>query len=119
MNGSIFVVRRSVYRVDFQILRLGYVYHVVPRSRGNYDSDAVFYVVFFPVDDAHTVSSFEPEELVVIRMDLHADFLAWLQAHENELEMLASVDNPSKIDVFERPALDIFPVSFHICTINE
>ena len=70
-------------------------------SGRNNDRVAVLEVVFVTVDDRFAVTGFEPEELIIVRMDLDADVFLGLEAHQNELAVSGGVEDLSEIVVLK------------------
>jgi len=69
------------------------------RARGNEDRIAGLDLRALAVDQRFPVTLFDPEKLVAIGMHFLADVFAWLQRHQHELKMLASVEHPTKVHV--------------------
>ena len=78
---SVFMVSRGINSIKLQLFLVGNVNDVVLGSGRNYNCCSVLNPVFVTVDNAFSFSFLKAEKLVVVGMNLHADFFFWLQAH--------------------------------------
>jgi hypothetical protein len=106
------MLRRPIQRVEPQRLVAG-VPDVVARAGRNDDGEVALDVRLEAVDPDFPLALLDPEELVTVRMDLLADFLARLDGHQHELELLAGVQHASEIRVVLGHVLDVVDEPSH------
>src|SRR6185369_2205243 len=103
---------RSVDRVQAERNAAG-VAHVVARPSRHDNRKISAHLVFDTVNVDRAFALLEAKELVAVGVNLHADLLGGLERHQNELEISASVENPSEILVLNGSSLDVIAISFH------
>jgi len=70
------------------------------------------------VDHDPSLSLFNPEELIRVRMDLAAKFFARLDRHQNQLQSLPRMQNSAEVGVRCGQLFEIRVVSNHDCAPN-
>jgi hypothetical protein len=94
------VIGRGIQSVQFHLPGFGCVDDVVPGAR--WDNDATTFsdnVFLLAIEDEFCFPFFDPEELIDLFVYLVADFLAFLQAHHNQLGMFAGKQHLAEIMV--------------------
>jgi hypothetical protein len=62
---------------------------------------------------------FDAEELVMCLVGFHADILAGLQSHEDELQVMARVKNVPEGCVLFRQRFDVSRVAVHVASFRD
>jgi len=64
VDGAAFVLGRTIKTIEFEVLSLGAIDHVMSGSGWDHDRKAVGYSVLLPIQYNHSFTNFEPDELI-------------------------------------------------------
>jgi hypothetical protein len=85
----------------------------VPHAGWNHYDAAVVQHAFFAVEAHDSAPLLDANELVVSVMRFQTDLFVGTQGHEHQLRVRPGIDNPAKIRVAHRVALDVGDVTVH------
>jgi hypothetical protein len=106
LNDPVLVLGRSVDRVETQRLTAG-IADIVASTRRYDHRDIVLDLILAAVDVDRAFAFVNAEELVAVGMQFLADFLARLQSHQHQLQVLAGVQDPAEVLICLSQILDI------------
>src|SRR5690606_11626708 len=112
VNDPFAVLWWAVQRVQAQRLIAGVDDIVTCTGRYN-DGVVIFNIVGVVIYDDLAFAFFNTEELVVGIVYLCSDFLAYLQGHEHQLQMLSGVEHLPEVAVLNGEFFDILYETFH------
>jgi hypothetical protein len=110
--GPLAMFRRRVDRVKPQWL-VAYIHDIVLGSGGHDDRVVSFDLGPIAVDPDFACPGFEAEKLIAVVMDFFPDLVARLERHQNELEMVACVQDTAKIGIFDGQRFNVADKSLH------
>src|SRR5262249_54283376 len=106
------MLRRTVNRVEPQ-RRAARIPDIMSCASGNNDGKVVLDLIRHPVDIDDSRPFLDAEELVAVRVDLFANFVAGLESHRDELEVVPGVKDAAEVLIFDGPFLDIVAITLH------
>jgi hypothetical protein len=112
VDGAAFVFGRTIKTIEFEVLCLGAVDHVMPGSSWDDDRKSVGYSMSLPIQYNRSLPSFEPDELIQ-RVHFSADFFTRLQIHQHQLTMFGGEENLAIILIFTRGVFILIDVTIH------
>ncbi len=112
VGDGVKMLGRAVEGVELERCDAG-VADIVPRSGRDDHRAAVDDVIDIVVDVDLAAAFLEAEKLVAVFVHLGPDFLARLQGHQHQLEVLAGVEHAAKIRIVGGLMLDIVVIAVH------
>jgi len=112
VNRPVEMLRRAIQGVEPK--RLGpRADHIVPGALRDDDPVVRLHGVTNAVDPDFALARLDAEELVAVVVDLFADLLTGRNGHEDELQIVAGVENAAKVCVLFRQTFDIVDEALH------